>query len=323
MSSFSKLAAGVNPDLHPDKPKPERRNVSFGEKLVKDSLLKSNEALKQEVIKLKQERLENKGLLHVAITDLHEIPGRKRTLDAEQYSQLLENLRHNDLVTPIVVRKREAGGYELISGHNRTQAFRELGRESIPAIISDIKDQDANKDAFFANLIHPALPDYEKFVGIQGFIKENPGFTLDNIAKQIGISKGHLAKILSFDRLPAAAHELLKANRGVLGAQMAIELAALAERGHSELVVAAIELIAKSELEQTKAKDWIQKTIASESKKPAQEVAKPISIKKGKAAFCNMRRAHKVIRLEFQSQEQAETLEKHIHEFLKTLAKAD
>lgn len=264
-----------------------------------------------------------KTVLNIPLDELYEIPGRKRNLDPENYEILKNNLAKNELITPIICRRRSDGGYEIISGHNRTHVFRELGRLSIPAIVADISDQDAQKDAFFANLIHSSLPDYEKFIGIQNFINENPGTSLEKIAEQIGISKGHISKILTFNSLPKEAHDLLKTSPGAVGANASLELAALAEKGHSELVITAIELITKNELDQTKAKDWIQKAIASQSKKPEKVEIKPIVIKQGKAAFCNLRRAQKVIRLEFQSANQAEALEKDLHEFLKTLAKGE
>lgn len=262
------------------------------------------------------------GPLEISLDQLHEIPGRKRTLDEENYSILKNNLANNSLITPIVVRKRVAGGYEIISGHNRTQAFRELGRTTIPAVIADINDEDANKDAFFANLIHSALPDYEKYLGFEKLLAEKPGITQEALAESIGVPRGTIAGLLSFRRLPMAAHKILQVSPNAVGYTSAKELAAIAENENADLVAKAIELIANKELDQTKAKDWIQKELAATKTAPAPKAEnRTYVIKRGRTPFCNMRLAKKVLRIEFTSAEEAEELQSQIHEFLKGLAK--
>lgn len=262
------------------------------------------------------------GQLEIPVSQLHEIPGRKRNLDDENYEILKNNLAANDLITPIIVRKREAGGYEIISGHNRANVFRELGRESIPAVIADISDKDADKDAFFANLIHSSLPDYEKYLGFEKLLSEQPSLTHEALAASIGVPRTTLTTLLSFKRLPSAAHKILKAKPGAIGYNTANDLVRESESGHSDLVVKAIDLIVNKQLDQTKAKDWIKKELqAARQDNPTKAAAKPIIIKKGKSTFCHMRQSNKVIRLEFQSVEEAEHIQEQIHSFLKSLAK--
>lgn len=331
MSKFSDLAAATHPNTTPKQPKDasspasKPRNLTSAELHVRGAILAQNEALTKRVEQLKTrvgELEQSPGLLQIPIEQLHEIPGRKRNLDVENYETLKNNLANNDLITPIIVRNREAGGYEIISGHNRTQAFRELGRKSIPAVIADISDEDADKDAFFANLIHSSLPDYEKYLGFEKLLAEQPNLTQEALATSIGVPKTTLSSLLSFRRLPQAAHELLKRSPNTIGYRAASELAQQTEDGQSDLVIRAIERIANKELDQTKAKDWIKKELqAVNQDKSAKVIAKPIVIKKGKSTFCHMRQSNKVIRLEFQSVDEAEHIQEQIHNFLKSLAK--
>ena len=60
---------------------------------------------------------------------------------------------------------------------------------------------------------------------------------------------------------------------------------------------------------------------AAKQDNPTKTAAKPIIIKKGKSTFCHMRQSNKVIRLEFQSVDEAEHIQEQIHNFLKSLAK--
>ncbi len=260
-------------------------------------------------------------VLNIKLTELHEVAGRKRNLDPENYEILKNNLATNDLVTPIIVRVRKTGGYEIVSGHNRSQAYRELGRTTIPAIVADIPEKDVSKDAFFANLIHSSLPDYEKYLGFAAMVAENPGLTQESLAKTSGVSVAHLSKLMAYSRLPQMAHDILSACPSALGARTAHELALEAEAGRSDLVVSAVQLIANKEIDQGKAKDWIRKSSA-DSKREQKPKTKPLVVKRGKAAYCSLRQTDKSIRLEFASKEDADALLSKIHALLLTQSKS-
>lgn len=271
-----------------------------------------------------KERQPSGGAIDLDLDILYEEPGRKRNLDANEYELLKNNLSQNKLITPIIVRKREAGGYEIISGHNRTQVFRELGKETIPAIVADIDVKNANKDAFFANLIHSSLPDYEKYLGLERMLADAPSLTQEALSKQIGIHSSHLSMLMSYRRLPKQVHSLLDNRPSLIGSRAASDLAGALKDTKPELIVKAVELIAANEIDQSKARDWIRKAVAADAKtNEKKQTAKPIVIKKGRAPFCNMRRTQKVIRLEFATLDEAEQIEEMVHEFLKSTASSN
>lgn len=67
-------------------------------------------------------------------------PFKKR--DGIEQRELVESIAQNGLLEPIIVRSFPAGKYEIISGHRRVEACKELGITSIPAIIEElIKDE--------------------------------------------------------------------------------------------------------------------------------------------------------------------------------------
>lgn len=329
MSKFSDMAAATHPDTAPkstnDSKIPAQRNRSLtsAEIHVRGAILAQNEALTKRVEELTDRLVgfeQNPGILEIPIDQLHEIPGRKRSLDTENYNILKNNLEQNDLITPIIVRKRDAGGYEIISGHNRTQAFRDLGRTSIPAVIADISDENANKDAFFANLIHSALPDYEKYLGLKKMLAEHP-VTQESLAASIGIPSPTLSRILSFGKLPESALSILDKAPNAIGYNTVNDLVKLTGDGHAELVTKAIQLIANKDLDQAKAKNWVQKELAGAKQTAPPPSNKPVIIKRGKAPFCSMRTVNQSIRLEFQSPADANAYKDQIHELLKAMAK--
>ena len=153
--------------------------------------LRENEALKAENQALKSSE--------ISVNSIIEVPGRRRILSSEKYSELIENLRCNQLATPLTVRSIGGGKFELISGHNRLQAFKDLGRTTIPAAVVDFDEVAAIKGAFYANLISDTLPDYEKFRGFKQ-IMAHTGQTQIEAAKDAGISTSAMSQNKSYFR---------------------------------------------------------------------------------------------------------------------------
>jgi ParB family chromosome partitioning protein len=267
------------------------------------------------------EALRNGGVVELPLDLLHEEPNRRRTLDPEEYERLKENLRHNDLVTPVVVRIRAKGGYEIVSGHNRTEIFRDLCRTSIPAVISKIGDDKVNRDAFYANLLHSTLPDYEKYLGFRQMLVDHPALTIQELAKSSGYSDSQISRIMTFGDLPDKAHKILKNNPAVIGANLAQELAFATKDGNGEKVIEAIELLSKRQLTQEQAKDFVLKDPKAKShkEKPVPEL---VTIKRGKTPYCKYRRVEKVIRLEFKTDAEADAIQSALLQLLEQNAKS-
>ena len=70
----------------------------------------------------------------------------------ENFNNLKDSIQENGVITPITVRKRDDGKYEIISGHRRVTASRELNLESIPAMVRKLTDEEAVIQMVDANL---------------------------------------------------------------------------------------------------------------------------------------------------------------------------
>ena len=60
-----------------------------------------------------------------------------------EFSELVDSISESGNITPIIVRPKVGVGYEVISGHRRWEACKELGIESIPARVEYIDDDEA------------------------------------------------------------------------------------------------------------------------------------------------------------------------------------
>lgn len=164
----------------------------------------------------------------VRISDLHEIAGRKRTLTPEAFKELKANLEKNPLLHAIVIQPNKSGGYDVIAGHNRIQAYRELGREEIEADIREFNEEEAFEAAFYSNLFNSPLSDYEKYLGFKE-IQSKTNETQEELANRAGVSRSQITQLFSFDRFSQTAKNILLANPHVLGYTAAAKLAATPE----------------------------------------------------------------------------------------------
>lgn len=60
-----------------------------------------------------------------------------------EQEELLESIKENGLLEPIIVRSFSAGTYEIISGHRRVSACIKLGIKTVPAIVREMTKDDA------------------------------------------------------------------------------------------------------------------------------------------------------------------------------------
>ncbi len=66
-----------------------------------------------------------------------------KVVDDEKMEELVESIRYNGVLTPVIVRPDDEGGYEMISGHRRLYAVNKIGLPTIPANIKEMTDDDA------------------------------------------------------------------------------------------------------------------------------------------------------------------------------------
>ncbi len=252
--------------------------------------------------------------LELPLEALHEVPNRKRILTPEQFTELRENLRNNALVTPITVRARDEGGYEIISGHNRVSVFRELGRLTIPAVVRQSDAAQADINAFYANLLQPALPDYEKYLGFKLIRTLRPSQSQGQIAEIAGVSPSLLSRLLSFEELPAGAHKILAQHPAALGASAASKLASLVRQGRGERVIEAVRRAAKEGLDQTQVVAFaLQFDDKPERVRPRVD---SMVFRAGKIPVCSYRRTDVTLRLDFKNPRHAAAMHERLIEVM-------
>lgn len=85
-----------------------------------------------------------------------------KVLDDEKMHELVESIMLNGVLVPVTVRPLDDGDYEMISGHRRLFAVKEIGLERIPAIIKKYDDDEAIIAMVDSNLQREELLPSEK-----------------------------------------------------------------------------------------------------------------------------------------------------------------
>lgn len=122
----------------------------------------SNEPQKKVEVK----KIENtNNIINIEINKL--VAFRKRQpfsmYDETKKNEVLESIKENGILVPIIVRKIESDKYEIISGHNRADCSKELGLSTIPAQIVDCDDKKATLIMIDTNLCNrDKIPPVEK-----------------------------------------------------------------------------------------------------------------------------------------------------------------
>lgn len=78
----------------------------------------------------------------------------------ESFKELLESIKDNGLLEPLLVRLNEYGRYELISGHRRKLALELLGYKEAECYVEELTDDEATikmvDSNIYRNLILPS-----------------------------------------------------------------------------------------------------------------------------------------------------------------------
>lgn len=100
---------------------------------------------------------------YVDLKELHDFKNHPyHVKDDEDMDKLVESIKQQGILDPAIVRHREEGGYEIISGHRRHHAAIRAGLRDIPVIIRDIEDDEATLAMVDANLHREKLLPSEK-----------------------------------------------------------------------------------------------------------------------------------------------------------------
>lgn len=101
--------------------------------------------------------------MEIDIASIHPFAGHPfKVVDDDKMQDLVESVRENGVITPVLIRPAKNNQYEMISGHRRMHAAELAGLSTIPAIVRDMTDDEAVIAMVDANIQREELLPSEK-----------------------------------------------------------------------------------------------------------------------------------------------------------------
>ena len=128
----------------------------------------------------------------------------------ESIEELANSIREHGVIQPIVVR-RIGDKYEIIAGERRYKASQLAGKDTIPAIITNLDDNDSAEIALLENIQRENLTPIEKAISDKKIL--DMGYTQEALAKKIGNKQSTIANKVRLLNLTDEVQEALLENK--------------------------------------------------------------------------------------------------------------
>jgi ParB family chromosome partitioning protein len=139
--------------------------------------------------------------LRVAIDRIAPSPFQpRRSFDEAKIEELAVSIRHQGIIQPLVVRRKE-DRYELIAGERRWRAAMRAGLNEVPVVIRDASDHEALQLALVENLQREDLNPIEEASGYRR-LQEEFNWNQEEMADRVGKSRPAIANSLRLLSLP-------------------------------------------------------------------------------------------------------------------------
>ena len=159
----------------------------------------------------------NEASNEIEVSKIVVSPYQPRTnFDEEKLKSLVESIKEEGIIQPILLRKIKEDEYELIAGERRLRAAKIMGHKTIPAIVKLVGDESAAIYALLENVQRENLNPIEEAAGLEKLIKEFK-FTQESLSKTTGKSRSHISNLIRLLSLDAYVIKLLSEQKIDMG----------------------------------------------------------------------------------------------------------
>lgn len=174
-----------------------------------------------------------------------------KVIEDEAMTRLVESIKKKGVLSPIIVRKRKEGGYEIVSGHRRAHAAMKAELKVIPAIVRDLSDDEAIIIMVDANIQREEILPSEKAKAYKmkyDAMKNQglPGNSLQQISEVSGDNYKAVQRYIWLARLNDDLLELVDKKR--LGLVQGVSISSLSQE-EQKLLYPLIKVISCSVME--------------------------------------------------------------------------
>ena len=138
----------------------------------------------------------------IPVDQIDRNPFQTRSMvDEEQLAELAASIVANGVVQPILVRPQANGRFQLIAGERRWRASKLAGKETVPAILRQVSDEQAMEITIVENLQRADLNPMEQARAFERLSREFH-MTQEQIAVRTGKDRATVANFMRLLKLP-------------------------------------------------------------------------------------------------------------------------
>jgi ParB family chromosome partitioning protein len=182
-------------------------------------------------------------------------------------AELAASITANGVVQPILVRPLASGRFQLIAGERRWRASELAGKQTIPAILRQVSDEQAMEITIVENLQRADLNPMEQARAFERLAREFH-MTQEQMAVRTGKDRATVANFLRLLRLPASVQARVEAGDISFG-----HARALLAFEHAEEIEKAAQRVAALSLSVRQTENYVQSLLHPE--KSAKKKVKP------------------------------------------------
>ncbi|HTO41989.1 MAG TPA: ParB/RepB/Spo0J family partition protein [Rhizomicrobium sp.] len=186
----------------------------------------------------------------------------RKTFTESELEDLTTSIREKGIIQPILVRpiKGVSDSYEIVAGERRWRAAQRAKLHDVPVVIRDLSDSETLELAIIENVQRADLNAIEEAAAYQDLM-DRFKYTQEQIAKEVGKSRPHIANTVRLLRLPESVKSMLRDGRLTAGHARTLVGAPDAEARALAIVEAGLN-VRDAEHSSEKIKKAIQKSPA-------------------------------------------------------------
>ena len=191
-------------------------------------------------------------LMQIPLTELHDFPDHPFGIrDDDAMKDTVESIKNYGVLVPAIVRPREAGGYEIISGHRRRRGCELAGIDTLFSLVRKLDDDEATIIMVDSNLQRENILPSErakaykmkleaikhqgqKQKATSAQVGQKSKFSIEKIAEDAGESKTQVQRYIRLTELSPPLQQMVDDKK--IAMTPAVELSYLKPREQALLV---------------------------------------------------------------------------------------
>jgi ParB family chromosome partitioning protein len=146
-------------------------------------------------------------------------PGRyqpRKSFEEQPLADLAASVKEKGVLSPILVRPLGGDRYEIVAGERRWRAAQMAMLHDVPVVVRPMADGEALEIAIIENVQREGLNPVEEAAAYEELLTRF-GRTQDEVAREVGKSRSHVANTIRLLRLPDSVKALIREGKLTAG----------------------------------------------------------------------------------------------------------